>query len=339
MAGSMKVMVNGVGTIGTTLLQVLAAHRGALGIDEVYARKNTVRPWDVAGLELLKGLDVTVVADEYPGQATFAEVRDEIGYVFDTTAAGGARRNRPTYDEMSALVGASGQGTETGFGMPYALGMGIDTREDRYVHVVSCSTHAALCVLRTLSAGRLDDIVSADFVNVRRSEDVGHHERLVGGNVLARHLDPDLGTHHAIDASRVLAVLGQRVEMQSSDITTPSQFLHSTRFSVRLPGPVTPEEVAMRIEREPWAATTAMFDSNKVFEAGRRFGFAGRLFSQVVFVPGNVLVKGDMVSGWAFVPQEGNTVLSTVSAFLQRTHPAPDDALAEVASHLLLRAL
>jgi len=335
----MKVMVNGVGNIGTTLLQVLAAHRDTLGITEVYARKNTVRPWDVAGLELLKGLDVTVVADEYPGQVRFEEVADQVNYVFDTTAAGGARRNKPTYDAMPALVGASGQGTETGFGTPYALGLGVDVSRDRYVHVVSCSTHAALCVLRTISSDRLDDIVSADFVNVRRSEDIGNHERLVGGNVLARHLDPVLGTHHAIDADSVLQVLGKEVPMQSSDITTPSQFLHSTRFSIRLAGAIGEEEVRDRIQTAAYVATTTMFDSNKVFETGRRFGFAGRLYAQAIFVPGNLLVKGDTVSGWAFVPQEGNTVLSTVSAFLQSTHPEPRVAIDALTERLLIRSL
>jgi glyceraldehyde-3-phosphate dehydrogenase/erythrose-4-phosphate dehydrogenase len=335
----MKVMVNGIGNIGTTLLQVLGAHRETLGITELYARKNTVRPWDVSGLERLKDLGVTVVADQHPGQVRFDDVCDEVEYLFDTTAAGGARANRATYDAMPALVGASGQGTEQGFGTPYALGLGINVRTSRYVHVVSCSTHAALCVLRTLSEGRLEDIVNADFVNVRRSEDIGNHERLVGGNVLARHLDPVLGTHHAIDADSVLAVLGRQVPMQSSDITTPSQFLHSTRFSVRLSHPVSEAEVRARLEHDPYVATTTMFDSNRVFGLGRRFGFAGRLFAQAIFVPGNILVKGDTVSGWAFVPQEGNTVLSTVAAFLQRTHPEPETALDSVASRLLIREL
>lgn len=335
----MRVMVNGVGNIGTTLLQVLGAHRETLGVTELYARKNTVRPWDVSGLERLKDLGVVVVAEEHPGQVRLDDVRDEVEYVFDTTAAGGARANRASYDAMPALVGASGQGTEQGFGTPYALGLGIDVRTSRYVHVVSCSTHAALCVLRTLSDGRLEDIVHADFVNVRRSEDIGNHERLVGGNVLARHLDPVLGTHHAIDADSVLAELGRQVPMQSSDITTPSQFLHSTRFSVRLSRPIGEEEVRGRLERDPYVATTSMFDSNKVFEVGRRFGFAGRLFAQAIFVPGNILVKGDTVSGWAFVPQEGNTALSTVAAFLHRTHPDPQAALEGVAESLLIRRL
>lgn len=335
----MNVLVNGVGNIGTTLLQVLAAHRDGLGITELFARKNTVHPWEVAGLERLKDLDVVVVADGPPGQVRFDEVSDQLEYVFDTTAAGGALANRLSYDVMPALLGASGQGTEQGFGTPYALGLGLDLADSRYVHVVSCSTHAALAVLRSVSEGRLEDIVSADFVNVRRSEDIGQHERLVGGNVLARHLDPVLGTHHAIDAASVLAVLGRQVPMQSSDITTPSQFLHSTRFSVRLATPITEGEARARLERDPYVATTTMFDSNKVFETGRRHGFAGRLFSQAIFVPGNLLVNGDTVSGWAFVPQEGNTVLSTVAAFLQRTHPEPDAALAEVAARLLIREL
>ncbi|MGL5825791.1 MAG: hypothetical protein ACRCYU_13430 [Nocardioides sp.] len=335
----MKVLVNGLGNIGSTLLQVLARHREVAGITELYGRKNTVRAWDVAGLARLRAAGVMVVADEPPGQARFADVCDDIEYVFDTTAAGGAIGNRSGYDRMPRLVGAVAQGSAQGFGAPYVLGLGVDVSESRYVHVVSCSTHAALAVLRTVSAGSLEDIVSADFVNVRRSEDIGQHERLVGGNVLARHLDPTLGTHHAIDAGSVLATIGRPVRMQSSDITTPSQFLHSTRFAIRLARPISYQQAVDRLSTDPYTATTTMFDSNMVFEVGRRYGFAGRLFSQAIFVPGNLLVRDDVVSGWAFVPQEGNTVLSTVAAFLQRTHRGPAAALAEIATDLLIREL
>jgi glyceraldehyde-3-phosphate dehydrogenase (NAD(P)) len=333
----MRVLVNGVGTIGTTLLQVLAAHRDLLAIDEVVAHKSTVHPWDEPELNRLKDLGIELAGPV--GTPSLAQVSGSIDYVFDTGRTGGALGRRATYDAFPALRGASAQGTEPGFGRPYVLGLGMDVSSERYVHIPSCNTHSALAILRTLSDGRLDEVADADFVVARRSEDVGHHERLVAGNVFARHLDADLGTHHAIDADVVLRRLGHKIPMQSSDITTPSQFLHASRFAVRLSAPVSADEIADRIARSPYVATTRIFDTNKLFETGRRYGLAGRLYAQAIFVSENLLVKDDRVMGWVAVPQEGNTILTTVSAFLQRTQ-APDEAAARIdalAESLILR--
>jgi glyceraldehyde-3-phosphate dehydrogenase (NAD(P)) len=338
---AMKVLVNGVGNIGTTLLQVLCTHRELLGLSAIYAHKATVRPWDVPQLERLKNLGVIIVGSEFPGQARLSDVADQIDYVFDAGQSGLGASRREAYDGFRSLVGACAQGTESTFGTPYVVGLGLDVSTATYVHIPSCNTHSVLAALRTLADGDFDDILAADFVVARRCEDVGNHERLVAGNVLARHLDPVLGTHHAIDADAVLAVLGKQVPIQSSDITTPSQFLHATRFSVQLASAPTEDQVRDRISRAPYVASTQIFDSNKVFEIGRRFGLGGRLYNQAIFADGNLLVKGNTVSGWAMVPQEGNTILSTLAACLQQTHSADDarTALDELAESLLLGEL
>jgi len=331
-----NVLVNGVGNIGTTLLQVLTTYRGLLGVDEVFAHKATVQPWDEPQLRRVKGLGVELVGPN--GSAPLESVCDQIGYVFDTGRPGGGLTRRQEYAGWSGLLGGSAQGTEHAFGSPYVHGLGLPV--DRWTHILSCNTHSALAILHTLGDGDLDQVVSADFVVARRSEDIGSHERLVAGNVVARHLDPVLGTHHAIDADAVLRRLGRSIPMQSSDITTPSQFLHATRFAVRLAAPVTADAVRARIERNPLVGTTRIFDSNKVFEIGRRFGLGGRLYNQAVFVSENLLVRDDVVTGWVLVPQEGNTILSTVSAFLERTQPGvPSEAMDELVARLVIRDL
>jgi len=331
----MRVLVNGVGNIGTTLLQVLTTHRTLLGVEEVWAHKATVQPWDEPQLRRLKGLGVVLVGEH--GSAPLESVSDEIDYVFDTGSTRGALARRASYDEWRGLRGGSAQGTEHDFGTPYVHGLGLPV--ERWTHIPSCNTHSALAILQTLSDGDLDDVVAADFVVARRSEDIGQHERLVSGNVVARHLDPVLGTHHASDADAVLRRLGHAIPMQSSDITTPSQFLHATRFSVRLASPVTADSVRARIERNPLVGTTRIFDSNKVFEIGRRFGLGGRLYNQAIFVSENLLVKDATVAGWVVVPQEGNTILSTISAFLERTQPCSQPVLDELVAKLLIRDL
>jgi len=329
-----NVLVTGVGNIGTTLLQVLTTYRELLGVGEIYAHKASVQPWDDAQLRRIKGLGVVLLGPH--GSAPLDAVSDQVDYVFDTGRAGGALARRAEYAGWSRLVGGSAQGTEHAFGTPYVHGLGLAA--DRWTHIPSCNTHSALAILHTLSDGDLGQVASADFVVARRSEDIGSHERLVAGNVVARHLDPVLGTHHAIDADAVLRRLGVSIPMQSSDITTPSQFLHATRFAVRLAGPVTADTVTARIERNPLVGTTRIFDSNKVFEIGRRFGLGGRLYNQAVFVSENLLVKDDVVSGWVLVPQEGNTILSTVGAFLAGAGTS-SEVMGELVARLTFRDL
>lgn len=338
---AVKVLVNGVGNIGTTMLQVLAAHRKTLGISAIYAHRATLRPWETAQVRRLEAHGVVVLAPEHSELDPLDTVTNEIEYVFDTTRQGGGLRNRCLYEKLPSLLGASAQGSESGFGTPFMLGFDIPVQDSPFVHIVSCNTHGALAVLLALSGGDLDQVEDADFVVARRSDDIANHERLVAGNVISRHLDPALGTHHGIDADALLRSVGRVLPIQTSDITTPSQFLHASRFSVKMNEQISLPEVAERIENNPYVGTTAIFDSNKVFEIGRRFGLAGRLFNQAVFVPNNLLVKGTTVTGWTFVPQEGNTILSTLAAFLRRTRPVDEatQALETVARSLLIRRL
>lgn len=332
----MRVLVNGVGNIGTTLLQVIAAHRELLGVSAVYAHKARIQPWDQFQIERLEAMGVVLAGTA--GQPSLGEVAESLDYLFDTGQPGRGLERRAVY-EHAGLRGAVAQGSENGFGVDYVLGFGMDVSRERWVHVPSCNTHGALAVLRTISGDRLDDVIAADFVVARRSEDIGNHERLVAGNVVVRHRDAQMGTHHAVDADAVLRQLGHEIAIQSSDVNTPSQFLHLTRFSVRLREPVTVGQARERIEHGRYVATTRVFDSNKVFEIGRRFGLAGRLYAQAVFVDENLLVHGDTVVGWAMVPQEGNTVLSTLAAFLQRTQGASTavERTEKLASALVMR--
>ena len=72
----MRVLVNGVGNIGTTLLQVITTHRSLLGIEEIYAHKSTVQPWDEAQLRRIKGLGVVLVGAH--GSVPLEAVSDEV---------------------------------------------------------------------------------------------------------------------------------------------------------------------------------------------------------------------------------------------------------------------
>lgn len=326
----MKVLVNGVGNLGTTLLQVLTAHWDLLDADTVFAHKHTLRSRDLPQLQRLKNLGVILVGDDYPAQADIASVAHEIDYVFDAARPGEGRLRKPGYDDLPNLLGASAQGSERGFGTPYVLGHGMDASLSRHVSVPSCTTHAALAVLRTITGGDLDRARAADFVVASPGDPAVHG-----------HLDDVHGTRAAVDAEELLAVLGRRLPIQSDELSLPEEFLHIVRFSVRLDQSPGLEQVRDRIDRSAYVCRTEHTDTAAVFDIGRRFGLGGRLFQQVIFSDSSLMVKDQVVSGWAFVPREGNTVLSTMSAYLQRTRGLCEASrrIEGLAESLLLGAL
>jgi len=317
-----KVLVTGAGNLGTTLANLLLVHRRLLGIEEVLVRKVRETPaFDTPDLARLADRGAKIVR-----ATTEGAVHDLLGavdYVFDCRKEGAALRDRALYASLTHLRGVSAQGSETGFGPPFVGGINPQAAAGaRLVQIASCNTHATASLLAALAGPELGNLEEADLVCVRRSEDLGGHERLVGTSVVVRHRDPRHGTHHATDAARVFATLDLAPEITSSDVTTPSQLMHAVRFHLRLRETRTAAQLVAALDAEPRLATTGKFDSNRVFELGRRYGFQGRLYAHAVVVTSDLHVRGPAVRGWAFVPQEGNTLLSTLEAFLLQTrHP------------------
>jgi len=323
----MKVLVVGAGNIGTTLANILLSQRRALGINEVLVQKvREPAPFDAPDLEALERRGARVVRATTP-EAT-ADLVASVGYVFDCRKSGAATRDRQRYLDLAGGPPASAQGSETGFGVPFVGGVNpAAVVGARFVQIASCNTHATATLLTAFGGADLSGLEEADLVCVRRCEDLGGRERLVGASVVSRHRDPQHGTHHAADAARVFATLGLAPLMTSSDVTTPSQLMHAVRFNVRLRAPRAAADIVADLSAHPRLATTAKFDSNRVFELGRRYGFQGRLYAHAVVVANDLMVQGRSVRGWAFVPQEGNTLLSTLEAFLLQIRPAQADAI------------
>ena len=328
----MKVLVNGIGNIGTTLLNLLCDYKEALGLDAVYGLKNTdIAPWNRSDLDMLSQKGVTLCGRGNNSDLTpLDEVIASVDYIFDCNANTIGNKNKAWYESLPNLKGCSAQGSEKGFGIPYMAGFNDNAISNQpFVHVVSCNTHALASLLTTIAGSDLADLVEADFVVVRRSEDLGQHQRLVSANVVSRHMDETTGTHHAVDVIDLFRTLGLSPIVQSSDITTPSQLMHAVRFNVRLKA--TPDLTGLQqaIEDNPLMSTTQKYDSNVVFEQGRKYSPYGRLFSQAIVVSNNLLIDEErhLVKGWAFIPQEGNTILSTIRAFLMQTNSLDIEAV------------
>ena len=314
----MIVSINGLGNIGTTLALVLNKFKNSLGITKVIGYKNRQMPWQKADLTMLSSLGIEIIHSESQPLDTHLK---QIDFVFDTTSNGIGLSNRELYTNCQNLIGAIAQGSENGFGVQYMSGLPVDLSDKKFVQITSCNTHGAASLMTLFSDHTLTNIDHADFVVVRRSEDIGNHQRLVSANVVARHLSAQTGTHHGIDVKSMFDQLGVKCQITSSDITTPSQLMHATRFSIHTNEKINWETIDAKIDKDPLLAITSKFDSNVIFDLGRRYGDFGRIYNHLILVRNNILKTDFSAKGWAFIPQEGNTILSTVEAFLKMTQP------------------
>lgn len=332
----MIVLVNGLGNIGVTLANLLLEYQEELGITEIWGSKRTIRPWLKPELDILESKGVKICAEvKHDKHPLTDEVLKKVNYIFEATANGVGLANKGKYERLTNIVGCSAQGSEKGFGVSYMSGVNDSAiTGEKFVHVVSCNTHGSAALLRTFAGEKLDNLVKADMVVVRRSEDLGNHERLVSANVVARHLDEVAGTHHSVDVIDLFDTIGIDCDLTSSDITTPSQLMHSVRFNIELKKPFT-RDVNDLIESNHLISSTLKFDSNTVFELGRRYGFQGRIFSHAIILKHNLLISGKTIKGWAFIPQEGNSIFSTVHAYLLQTkHPNAQGIIDQMISDL-----
>lgn len=316
----MNVLVNGVGNIGTTVLNVLVKHKSDLGIVKIYGNKHTINAWNEVELNHLRNLGVILCSPKKNnGFEEFDKVLPTIDYIFDTGKNGSGLQNKSLYQSLNSLKGCSAQGSEKGFGISFMSGVNEKIiSSQKFVHIVSCNTHGSASLLTTFAGSQLENLEAADMVVVRRSEDIGNHERLVSANVVARHLNEHIGTHHAIDVCDMFALQNIKCNLTSSDITTPSQLMHSVRFNISLKKSITKEDVFDKINANDFISETKKFDSNVVFELGRRYGFNGRIYSHAILIADNLILENNSIKGWAFVPQEGNSILSTLQAFLEQ---------------------
>lgn len=328
----MNILVNGMGNIGTTLVYLLDKYSDLLGIEKTYLYKRTLSPWNEAERAHLESLGVIICTTE-----NLDDVIGEVDYIFEATANGVGLANLEKYQQLPRFKGSSAQGSEKGFGIPFMSGVNDEQiRGEKFVNVVSCNTHGTAAILSTFTGKVLQNLKHADVVVVRRSEDIANHARLVSGNVVARHLSAETGTHHAIDVVDMYRTVGIDCPLTSSDITTPSQLLHSVRFNIELNEPLS-ESIDELIDANPYIAKTRKFDSNVIFEQGRRHGFQGRLYSHAIVVMDNFLQTEISLKGWAFVPQEGNSIISTIHTFMLQMELGNTDEVLAILQRDLLR--
>jgi len=334
---SKVVTVVGTGTIGEPLIGVLADHKEGLGIDEVIFVKRTplveerpkVNDLIGRGAKLAVWEDRVASFNELGMHVTYdyEEALDKAAVVIDCTPVGNENK-RDYYQDAVNPLGYLAQGSEFGFGKMYARGINDSALvhgEDRFIHVVSCNTHAISAMINTL--GMVDGescLESGKFVLMRRANDISQDGSFVPSPTVGIHDDERFGTHHARDAHGLFGTLGHDLDIFSSAMKLNTQYMHGLHFSLRLTRDITVEETRELLWSNPWVAMTHKKSANQVFSFGRDHGIYGRLLSHAVVPNESVTVRGgNEVVGMAFTPQDGNSLLSSIAGTMWLLNPDP----------------
>lgn len=339
------VHVVGTGTIGEPLIGLLTDFADRMGVDEVTFHKRTPLESDRARINHLMGRGAKLAVDR-DRLSSFEKMGHKVSYeaeealeraavVIDCTPAGNQNKE-DFYTKLSGPQGFLAQGSEYGFGKPYARGINeeaLTAGEDKYVQIVSCNTHNITTLVKTLAADGNGgyDLEQGRFVCMRRANDVTQVSKFVPAPSVGTHDDPEFGTHHARDAYGVFETLGQELDLFSSAVKLNTQYMHSIWFQLTLDRDIELDEVIGRFNDNHRVATTHKREANLIFSFGRDHGYYGRILSQTVVVVPSLMVRNRReIVGFCFTPQDGNSLLSSVAAALWVMEPDWDDVAQRV---------
>ncbi|MBI4041240.1 MAG: hypothetical protein HY390_05175 [Deltaproteobacteria bacterium] len=336
------VHIIGTGTIGEPLIGLLSTQKKNLGIDEVTFHKKSPLLSDRAKINSMIEEGAKFVCDKekkdeflklgyHPASFETLEALEQASVVIDCTPQGIGHENKQKYYEKFKhnTLGFIAQGSEFGFGKMYAKGSNdeaLNRSEDQFIQVVSCNTHNMGILIKTLGTdarGDINNLAEGRFVLMRRANDVSQEKSYIPAPQAGSHDDPKFGTHHARDAYHLFKTLNVDLNLYSSAIKINTQYMHSLWFNLRLKNPVTKDEVIQRFVENPLVSITYKKSANLIFSFGRDHGYFGRILTQtVVSIPTiEVTQQGKEIVGFCFTPQDGNSLLSTISATLWYLYP------------------
>lgn len=339
MAGDKTVHVVGTGTIGEPLIGLLTSRREQLGIDEVTFHKRTPLLLDRSKVKdlLRRGAKLCVDADrkkafeELGMTPTYdaLEAIERAQVVIDCTPSGVGQANKQSLykDFVGNTLGFIAQGSEFGFGKMYARGINdeaLKPGEDKFLHVVSCNTHniAALTQTLALDDGGPDNLEDGRFICIRRANDISQEENFIPSPAVETHNDKKFGTHHARDAYFLFQTLGHDLDLFSSAIKINTQYMHILHFNLKVKNKTTVDALMDKIHADDRLSVTQKKSSGLVFSFGRDHGYYGRILNQtVISVPTLEVHDGREIVGFCFTPQDGNSLLSSISGALWFLYP------------------
>jgi glyceraldehyde-3-phosphate dehydrogenase/erythrose-4-phosphate dehydrogenase len=327
--------VVGTGTIGEPLIGMLTAYRKDLDIDEVTFNKRTPLKTDRSKVVDLirRGAKLATERDQFSG---FEKLGIKVGFeteeaikratvVIDCTPSGAGLANKEKFYLKAAQGGGKGyiaQGSEFGFGKMYARGINdevLKAGEDKFIQVVSCNTHnlsALIKLFGTQNNTAPDNLVGADFVCMRRANDISQDDDFVASPEVGKHKDEQFGTHHARDAYYLYKTKGWELKgLYSSALKLNTQFMHVVRFHIKVKKETSVEKLMSIIREDDRQAITFKKSANAVFSFGRDHGFFGRILNQTIIPHETLSVQnGTDIYGFCFTSQDGNSLLSSIAA-------------------------
>lgn len=330
MANKNIVHVVGTGTIGEPLIGLYTDFKEKWNIDEVTFHKRTPKADDRAMVEFLVNRGAKLVVDE-EARGEFEQLGHRVSFtteealaratvVVDCTPAGNDNKAK-YYERCKTPKGFLAQGSEFGFGKPYARGINeeVQSPDERFVQVVSCNTHNISVLLKTLAThdGKVA-LTAGRFVCMRRANDVSDTKSFLAAPEASKHDDPVFGTHHARDAYHLFATLGEKLNLFSSSIKLNTQYMHTLWFDLELAHDTSLEEVKSALRKNPRVACTNKRAANQIFSFGRDHGYFGRILSQTVIPTSTLTVPSPRkIVGFCYTPQDGNSLMSSVAATLR----------------------
>jgi len=106
--------------------------------------------------------------------------------------------------------------------------------------------------------------------------------------------------------------------------------MHIIHFNLILSEPLNIQSLLQHLKDSPFIATTQTNNTGQIFSYGRDHGPSGRILNHAV-VP--VFEKalwinkiGEQVAGFAFTPQDGNSLISSLAAVTRFLYPNAKDA-------------
>ena len=233
---SKNILIIGTGTIGEPLIGLLADFKKKLGIN-IYFHKRTPLIDEVAKVNSLIKRGAHLVVDPEKIEA-FQSLGHEpvLNYeaalklcdvIVDCTPAG----NMAKESHYLSLAKKNknklfiAQGSEKGFGIPYAHGINdkaLLESDSQFVQIVSCNTHNIASLIKTICP-TMRDLHYGDFTCIRRANDISQNGSFIASPEVGGHKNKSFGTHHAKDAYDLFATIYEHPNLFSSALKVRSE--------------------------------------------------------------------------------------------------------------------
>ena len=285
-----NILIIGTGTIGEPLIGLLADYCKQLDIGGIYFHKRTPLIDEMAKVNSLIKRGANLVVDPerveefkslgHEPVLIYQEALELCDVIIDCTPAGNIAKKEhylPLLKKNKKKFFIA-QGSEKGFGLPYAYGINdkaLVESDSQFVQIVSCNTHNIASLIKTVCPV-ITDLHYGDFTCIRRANDISQNGSFIASPEIGEHKNKSFGTHHAKDAYDLFSTMYQNPNLFSSALKVNTQYMHTIRFNIHIRKYATEKDILDKFKENKFIALTHKNLANKVFSFGRDHGYYGR---------------------------------------------------------------